>query len=168
MELGILGYVACRQGDYGRAARLLEQSLPLWQELGDKTSLANALTNLGTVSREQGDYGQAAALYKESLALRWTGEQKRGVAEDAECLEGLAAVACAQAQPQRAARLLGTAAALREALGAPLPPADRASYERTVATARAHLNAAAFARVWEEGRAMVLDQAIAEALRTDG
>ena len=167
MALVNLGYVAGLQGHHGRAARLLKESLPLWEQLGDKKSLANALTNLGTVAREQGDYGQAAALYKESLALRWTGEQHRGVADDAECLEGLAAVACALGQAERTARLCAAAAALREVIGAPLPPSERATYERTVATARAHLDEETFATAWEEGQAMALEQAIAAACGTD-
>jgi tetratricopeptide (TPR) repeat protein len=124
LALGNLGYVACQQGDYGRAARLLKESLPLWEQLGDKRGLANALTNLGTVACEQGDYGQAAALYKESLALRGTGEQHRGVDDDAECLEGLAAVACALGEVERAARLCAAAATLREAIGAPPYPGE--------------------------------------------
>jgi tetratricopeptide (TPR) repeat protein len=167
MALVNLGYVACQQGDYARAARLLKESLPLWEGLGDKRNLANTLTNLGTVACEQGDYGQAAALYKESLALRWTGAPYRGVADDAECLEGLAAVACALGQAERAARLCAAAAALREAIGAPLPPTERASYERTVVAARAHLAEVTFATAWEEGRAMALEQAIAAAFGTD-
>jgi predicted ATPase len=167
MALGNLGYMACLQGDYGRAARLLQESLPLWEQLGDKKNLANALINLGTVTREQGDYGQATALYKESLALRGTGEQRRGVDDDAECLEGLAAVACALGQAERAVRLCAAAAALREAIGAPLPPAERATYERTVATARTRLDEVTFATAWEEGRAMTLEQAIAAACGTD-
>jgi hypothetical protein len=122
---------------------------------------------LGCVAHEHGDYGQAAALYKESLALRGTGEQHRGVADDAACLEGLAAVACALGQAKRAARLCAAAATLREAIGAPLPPAQRASYERTVATARTHLDEVTFTTAWQEGQAMALEQAIAAACGTD-
>ena len=169
LALGNLGYVAWQQGDYERATRLLKESLPLWEQSGDKWGHAKALTNLGTVAREQGDYGQAAALYKESLALRGTGERDAwGVDDEAECLEGLAAVACALGQAERAARLCAAAAALREAIGVPPPsPAVRATYERTVATARAHLDEVTFATAWQEGRAMALEQAIAAACGPD-
>ncbi len=44
-------------------------------------------------------------------------------------------------------------------------PADRADYDRIVATVRAQLGEEAFAAAWEAGRAMTLDDAIAEALR---
>jgi hypothetical protein len=52
------------------------------------------------------------------------------------CLEGLARVAVAQGRMERAARLCGAAAALREDRGWPLPPVKRAEHERTVAAAR--------------------------------
>jgi hypothetical protein len=85
---------------------------------------------------------------------------KLGVAT---CLESLARVAAAQGQPERAAQLFG-AAALRDALGAPLPPADRADYERQVAAVRATLGEEAFAAVWAEGRGMPLEEAAAFAM----
>jgi hypothetical protein len=79
-------------------------------------------------------------------------------------LEGLAALAAAQAQPERAARLFGTAEGLREAMGAPLPPAERAEHDRSVAAVRTTLGEEAFAAAWAEGRAMSRDQAVAFAL----
>lgn len=42
-------------------------------------------------------------------------------------------------------------------------PAARATYERTVATARAQLGEDAFATAWAAGTALSLDQTIAEA-----
>ena len=53
------------------------------------------------------------------------------------CLETLGKVAASQGTAERAARLWGAAAALREGAGAPLPPVERADHERSVAAARA-------------------------------
>ena len=100
-------------------------------------------------------------LYEESLALRRELADKRGIAES---LEELAGVAGAQGQAERAARLYGAAEALREAIGAPIVPVDRARYERAVAAARTQLDAAAWTRLRAEGRAMPLEEAIAYAL----
>jgi DNA-binding NarL/FixJ family response regulator len=61
-------------------------------------------------------------------------------------------------------RLLGVAAVLREAAGAPRWPADQPGYEGTVAAARTRLGTAAFAAAWAAGRALTLEQAVAEAL----
>jgi DNA-binding NarL/FixJ family response regulator len=57
------------------------------------------------------------------------------------------------------------AAPLREAIGVPIPPVSRAEYERDVAAVRAQLDEATFASAWAAGRALSLDQAVAEALR---
>ena len=56
------------------------------------------------------------------------------------------------------------AAALREALGTPVQPVERRTFEPAVAAARASLGEEAFAAAWVEGRAMSLEQAIAYAL----
>ncbi len=77
------------------------------------------------------------------------------------CLEGLADVAEAQGKLIWAARLWGVAEALREAIGAPLPPVWRADYKRSVAAARTYLGEQAFAAAWAEGRAMTLEEVLA-------
>jgi hypothetical protein len=113
------------------------------------------------VTHAQGNYGAARAHWMESLAIHRERGSKGGIAKG---LEGLAAVAVAQAQPERAARLFGAAEGLREAMGAPLPPSDRAEYDRDVAAARTALGEEAFAAAWQAGRAMSLDDAVAFAL----
>jgi predicted ATPase len=109
----------------------------------------------------QGDHAAARALLEEGLALHQELGEKRGIAF---ALEAVAGLASAQGQPERAAQLLGAAARLRAAIGAPLPPPERADYERTVAAARAHLEPAAFRAAWAEGEALPLEQAVASAL----
>jgi hypothetical protein len=65
---------------------------------------------------------------------------------------------------ERAARLLGAAAPLRHDVGWYLNAADRVDYDRNLAAVRAQLDEATFTTAWEVGRAMTLEQAIAEAL----
>jgi non-specific serine/threonine protein kinase len=160
-SLANLGTVAMEQGDYGRAAPLLEESAALLREQGDIGGVALVLHNLGYLEREQGHHGRAATWYAESLGLFHELEDSYGIAS---CLGGLAGVACAQNELQRAVRLGGAAAALREALGTPLPPVDRAIAERDMATARATLGDEAFSVTWAAGTALPLEQAISEAL----
>jgi non-specific serine/threonine protein kinase len=78
----------------------------------------------------------------------------------AECLEGLALVAGAEARFQRAARLLGAAARLREAIGAPVHPVDRADHERTVALSQAALGLDAYTSAWRAGQSAGVDEVI--------
>jgi non-specific serine/threonine protein kinase len=162
-SLNNLGEVAQAQGDHAAARALHEESLAIRRELGHRWGIAVSLNNLGTVAWAQGDHAAARALYEESLAIKRELGDKKDLAE---CLEGLAKVAGAQGQPQRAARLLGAAEALREAIGAPLPPADRSDHERSVAAARAALGEEGFGAAWEGGRVSSLEQAIEYALGT--
>jgi predicted ATPase/class 3 adenylate cyclase len=156
-----LGRVACAQGDFVRALPLFEETLALFGELGYRDGVAQVLLDLARVARVLGDETQATQRFAESLALfRETGRLR----DTAYCLEGLAGIAATSGQPQRGARLFGAAEALREVVGIPLPPVNRADYERDVAVARADLDETAFAAAWAEGRAMTLEQAMAYAL----
>ena len=80
-------------------------------------------------------------------------------------MESLACVTSSLASPGAAARLWGAAERLWEEIGTRPPPAERSLYERRVAVARSAMaDDAAFARAWEEGRAMTLEQAVEYAL----
>jgi hypothetical protein len=76
--------------------------------------------------------------------------------------EGVAGVIGAQGDCAPAARLLGFAARLREEIGAEVPMHERRRYERQLEHARAALpDEAAFQSLWEEGRSLTQDEAIA-------
>ena len=156
-----LAHLTRLQGDYRVARALCEQSLAIRRELGDRRGIATSLHDLGMVAYERGDYRAARALYEESLAiLRELGYRSR----IATALESFARLAAAEAQVGRVARLLGAAESLREAIGTPLRPTQRADYAHAVAAARAELGEEAFAAAWAEGQAMSVEQAIAYAL----
>ena len=154
LTLNFLGTVVHAQGDNERATALYEESLGLCTAIGFKWDTALAFCRLGTVVHAQGDDARATALYEESLALYRELGNKHGLAE---CLEGLAGVAVAQRQLERAARLLGAAETLRQATGAPLSPGERARYDRDMSAVRAGLGEAAFAAAWATGKATPLE-----------
>jgi tetratricopeptide (TPR) repeat protein len=156
-----LGTLARLQGDLARAAAVGEEALALCRELGSPLYIAPALHLLGTVAHEQGDDARAAARFAESLVICQEINQQSGAAQ---CLDGLAAVAHSRGEPERAARLLGAAAALRDAIGLIPSPAERADHERTLAAVRAAMDPEAFVAAWGAGRAMPLRQAVDEAL----
>ena len=81
-----------------------------------------------------------------------------------DCLLGLAAIAHAERDLERAARLLGASESLRHTLHQPVAPIDRDDYEHTVAAIRASLQAPEHEAALEAGRAMTLDDAFAEVL----
>ena len=75
-----------------------------------------------------------------------------------------AAAACAQGDYVQSARLCAAAAALREQVQTPLPPAEREAFEQTVSTAKTALNQPAFREEWTIGARLTHDQAIDYAL----
>jgi hypothetical protein len=129
--------------------------------VGDRRGTARSLCLLAKVIAAQGDNTRARALYEESLALL----RALGCSEYmALCLEGLGVVVAAQ-KPGSAVRLWGAAEALRAAIGAPIPPIERASYEQAVAAARTELGESDFAAAWAQGRATPLEQVISTVLK---
>jgi predicted ATPase/DNA-binding XRE family transcriptional regulator len=155
-----MGMVAYKQGRYDGAQQALARSLDLLRALDEKIGVALTLHELGLVAHARGDMARAARCQRDGLDLAWRiGDQRRA----AFCLEGLAAV-LASGQPLEAAQLLGAAEALREQLGAPLPPSEHATYGRGVDAARAGAGPHAFAVAWAAGRALPTAQVVEKAL----
>src|SRR5262249_21118743 len=71
------GALAGNQGDDARARGLIEESLMLWRDLGDRRGIAWALYELAGL---QDDDGRAQALLVESLALFQELGDKGGIA----------------------------------------------------------------------------------------
>ena len=167
-----LGWALCQMGSYAnhgsaadreRAIGLLEEALALFRSVGHTPGTATALGDLSHASFVRGDLRQALALGGESVALRWELQDRWGLTGG---LGGMAEHARLGGHPQRAARLMGASDALREAVGVPVDELRRPMYERAVAELRAALTADGFAAEWAAGRAMPLEQAVAEALAT--
>jgi predicted ATPase/DNA-binding SARP family transcriptional activator len=161
--LSALGGLATREGNYGTARSLLEETLDLRLALRDDLGIAGSYWDLGNVEWHRGDFAAAGLSYQKSLTVYLEGGHRYYVLCKMS-LERLAEVANGLGQPGRAVRLLAAAAALRDAAGAPLPPADRAECERHLACARTALGEEAFAAAWTEGRTLTWEQAAAEAL----
>jgi non-specific serine/threonine protein kinase len=119
------------------------------------------LGNLGQALLGQGAYERATAALTEALVLsREIGNTWYIIWS----LDGLAGAAMAQGEWERSTRLFGAVEALVEASGIVLHPAARETNRRNVTAARVLLGEEAFARSRDAGRAMPLEQAIAEAL----
>jgi predicted ATPase/transcriptional regulator with XRE-family HTH domain len=161
--LDSLSNVARQQGAYARATTLCDESLALFQTLQDTKGIARVLTSAAQVARDEGDLARAERLCRESLTLYRDLGPLIGVLPCLECLARTLS-ALEEDQPtdrlERAVRLWGAVAAQREALGVPLPSADRAAYDRAVAMARASLGEEPFAAAWAGGAALSLEQAM--------
>jgi ATP/maltotriose-dependent transcriptional regulator MalT len=157
-SLCLSGRLALSQGDLATARSLAEECVALSREKEDWWAIAWSLYLLAQVEACQGDHAAARALYEESLAIAKKWNYKLHIAS---YLEGLASVVVVQGEPAWAAQLWGAAKAVRDAMGAPLPPVERADYERSAATARSRLGEEAFSSAWTEGRTMTLEQVLA-------
>ena len=66
---GTLGDVLFSRGEHERAKGLIEESIRLYQEIGDRWGVAWSLGGLGNLASDQGDYERAKELYEEGLTL---------------------------------------------------------------------------------------------------
>ncbi len=153
-----LGSVVLYQGDIVEAATYAEECLMLSREVGDNGNISLALSLLGEVRRFQGDLLQAKTLLLEGLSLASEGAKYRnGIVSN---LVGLAKVAEAEGQPERAARLFGTVEPWFDPK-VDMDSMERADYERAVEGVRVQLGEQAFAAARAEGRTMTPEQALA-------
>lgn len=143
-------------GDFATTRQALAEALTIHTGNGDKLRSAVALCSWADVDRAQGDYGGARRHYLQGMALAHAIWDRRWLAIS---LEGVAYCSAALTDPMTAVRLWSVAAALRTAITAPLPPAQKPPYEAALAAAKARLGAEPFAAAWEAGQHMSLDEA---------
>lgn len=160
-SLNYQGDMARDQGDAEAARSLYEQSLATFRELGDRWGIAGSLADLGNLARDQKNFDLAHSLYHESMRMFQELDHKRGIARLLECF---ACCAADQLAPERSLRLAGAAAALRQTIGAPLPPREQVKLERVLEPSRLALTNEARANVWLEGWALSVGNAVEEAL----
>jgi predicted ATPase/DNA-binding CsgD family transcriptional regulator len=157
-----LGTLARARGDADMAVRYYTDAMEIFRELDAWPEIARCLAGIGWIAVTSGDYGLAAGSLAENLRLNQVCGQRLGIARG---LEAFAALAAAQQQPERAARLAGAASQLRESLGHGSGIGPR--IEELLEFARARLGASAAAALFAEGREMTADDAVGFALGSD-
>ncbi|MFI6908773.1 BTAD domain-containing putative transcriptional regulator [Nonomuraea sp. NPDC050394] len=144
-----LALIARRQGRLDDAERHLRRWLEWNRSREGEPGIALILAELGFVAELRGDAEAALALHLEGeTSARATGDPR----SIALALEGLAGAHALGGRHEQAAVLLGTAAALRTSVGAPLPPAERGDVDRITATLRSALGDRAFTAAFDTGR----------------
>jgi hypothetical protein len=125
----------------------------------NRRGIARVLGQQGLVAYSRRDYAPAAALCRESVALHHAAGETWEIGR---YLWVLGAATFGLGQPERAARLFGAAAGVRERLGVPLPPVFRPAHNSAVAALRETLGDPAFASAWAAGQALSVGEAIDE------
>ena len=157
----MLGTIAVYCNDYAEARARFEEALPLFRETRASFNVTLDMSDLAHLERRQGNRARALELYRETLVAFQKAGQRGAVAHQLECF---AFIAEAQGQLSRAARLLGSAEALRESTHLPMTPYEQPEYEQHLTTVRERMDKATFASAWAEGHVMTMEQAIEFAL----
>jgi tetratricopeptide (TPR) repeat protein len=160
----VLGYVQahygallCLKGDLDQARRLHEQALTIARSNGDQNLRAEAHYLLATDFLAARDAGSAAP----ELAAAVRGYQRIEHLEGlARCLGALSALALEGGDPRLAARLMGTAAAVRDRFGLTAWPYVTEAERRTVERAGALLPGGEYTAQMAAGRAQTIDEAL--------
>lgn len=162
LTLHHLGDVSRDRAEQDAARQLYEEAFGMFRRAADASGTAGCLTDLGHLARERGEPDAARTMYQEAAVMFGELGDARGIAR---VLEGFAALSIDERQVELAFTLAGAASALRESIGAPLPPRERAGFDARLASAgEASLE---LRRQWLlAGRALPVEQAIALALDT--
>jgi predicted ATPase/DNA-binding SARP family transcriptional activator len=158
IRMGDLHYV---QGDYEPAHQAYAEALERFLSLQSEDGFGYVRMKLGNALFHLGDEAGAKELYREALALYEKTSNQEGIVWS---LERIGVVEAKCGDPQKATRLLGATSVMREKLGLPLASIDKRDWEGAVGMMRGVLKEPRFASLWEDGRVMTLEQAIAYAL----
>ncbi len=159
--LANLASIARVQGNLARAQEILEGLLEQARANKMTWGIANGLTMLGHIAREQQQYALARSRYRESLQLH---RSIGNLTYIALCLEGIAALACAEGNYEQATPIAAQAAALRLKARTPLPPNEQQAFGCMVEMARSALAEDVYAKAWNQGTALTLEEGIVLAL----
>jgi predicted ATPase/class 3 adenylate cyclase len=155
-----IGFALLLSGQAAAAIPVLEDVQPEWEELGNSLQVAETAAAIATARHRCGDTQLAMELYRESLRMI---HEVGNLPLTAAGLDGLAGLASSQGLHERAVRLSGAAAALKERIGGSQPM--RGLWEEAdIAAARSAMGDEAVAAALAEGRAMTVDQVLAYAL----
>jgi predicted ATPase/DNA-binding winged helix-turn-helix (wHTH) protein len=145
-------------GDGSAALPHAQAAATTYREMDLPLQTARAFCALGCVHATMGQGAAARRALFTGLVAQQRADRDTHLPELLEAIAGL------HPDAPEAARLLGSAAALREKMDLPLLPSDRADRERRHADVRARHPGASFDRAFDAGRALSRDEAIERAL----
>ena len=158
IALNNLGDLALYDGDWTRAIELCKRSAEIRRGLGNIWGAALCLCNVALAQRQAGLLADAAGSLHQAL--------EDSLAVDARmvvlfCCEIGALLSADRERPQETATLLGAIDRLREELGTTLDDFERPLIEGVEGSTRARLGEDDFARAFEHGRSLLLEDTAA-------
>ena len=155
-----LGALARLRRDPAGAMDRYQAALPIFREVNSRPDIARCQAGIGRVALDQGQLTLARSHLAESLRLSQLTGARIGVARG---LEAFAALCAGEGQDRLPVLLMAAAAALREAAG--LPPPSSGRTQQYLDAARG-LGPEAISGLWERGRGLTPDAAVAMALES--
>ncbi len=158
-------------GEVDKAKRMAEQVLEIYTELEDVYAATPARSLLADLARKEGDLVNANRLYRVTI----TGWRDSGRPEaSVRTMESLAYVAHALVQEEEkdrrfsllvyAAKIMGSADAIRQIINRPVNFVDIEEYERELDEIKQELGEIEFESAWQAGQSLDLDDAVLLAL----
>jgi tetratricopeptide (TPR) repeat protein len=145
-------------GDFETARDTGKEALAIHREFGDLFGIVSSLYAVGSSATSLGDVDIGRASFMESLAIDEALGERTGIALS---LDNLANVEITAGNLVRALRLAGAADAIKEGVGGQAPP-DLITLDPRERV-RPQLSDREIQALWEEGRAMSMEEAIAYA-----
>ena len=164
MSLFGMARVAGLTGDLITARAKFLQSANLAMNIGNKRQMYSCYSELAHVLRENGELDEPLAIYRDLLPKWKELGHRAAVAHELECI---AYILARQNDPQPAAVLLGAAEALRESIESVPTAMEQIEYENEVAALHEKIDGISFAKAWEEGQRLTVDEAIALATKKE-
>ena len=159
-----IGFLEVVRGNPKDAIPSRRSALEIFREEGDAWKVANNLTGLAMISRMAGDLDAARAHLREALGMFAQASDTMSVAM---VLAGSALIANDDGLPERAARLVGASARIRDELGGGIPPELIGRWGDPASDAKNALGEEAYERARAEGYAMDTESAVAYAHEDD-
>jgi predicted ATPase len=161
----VQGVDATIKKQYEESLALHEEALALYKELGDTWFCGIVLWAVGVTATYLDDFEKARASFEACLQSAWALGNRWAVAYP---LEAFAALAVAQGQYERGARLLGAAEALRSEFGISTETTDHPTIRQIFARAAGEFIKPELVAARKEGRGLTAAEAVAFALETPG
>jgi predicted ATPase/class 3 adenylate cyclase len=156
-----LAMAAYHEGDFAAASAPVEKARATFLAVGDLWGVALTSGTLASLALRLGDYERCLAVAIDSLEAN---ERLGSTLGSAVSLQALAVLAVRLGRPETAVRLAGAVDRIRETAGGQAPPSI-VGLEDPLERARGSLDEARTAALWEDGRHMGLEEAVALARR---
>ena len=163
MEFVLTGrsQMALMRGEYGQARAFLEENIDFLEEMGNRMGVLWAKARLGYVALREGSENEAGRLFADTVMNFQKDRNKSGLVYT---LDKVASLYVVTHQPERAARLLGWSDMTRTEIGDPRLHIEQVDVDHDIEAVCAQIGSTAFEEIYDEGRMMTLEEAVAYAM----